>query len=231
MFRTFIYPSISARRFSQFRIATTGPNTPVARFSYCVRYGWISFHDNPVKRHLQDGAPHRPALSSGLLNPFTLPIIGIIVSVGAPLQVLGAIIGFVLVLVVYAWIIIGVWDKCLCNNPMNHHGTGFPVFVKVNALVAGCAVSVFQDSLLIRPFPSERHYLSFATNQIAVLVAHYGLPDFLTLHTKSMFMFKANIMKIHEKSNRGVSQHSRLLKTIVLVCGTKIRTIFNLFIP
>ena len=165
---------------------------------------------------------------SRICHLFEAVSVCVIMLIGTPFQVTSAIIVLVLVDVINARKIVGVRYKSHSNEPMDGNITA-----EIPPMNGEIPLSLFrfQDFWFPGVPITNTQHPSKVANLVNALVSGRIFPDFLTLHTKSMFMFRANIMKIHEKSNRGVSQHSRLLKTIVLVCGTKIRTIFNLFIP
>lgn len=109
------------------------------------------------------------------------------------------VIMFVLVLMVYAREVVWIWKKCHSNKS---------VYWDIYAETATMDSKIVPSHLRFQyfwftgvPITNTQHPSKVA-NLVNALVFGRVFPDFLFLHTKSKFMFKANIIKIHEKGNR-----------------------------
>lgn len=163
-----LYKSRTSRRYISRRHSDASP-----RFAQRWKYGNIF----TIEGHLNDGPSQlaiRYAIFAGNFS------VGAIVLAGAPFKVADKIIRFVLILMVYERVVVGVRDKRLRDEAMNHDGSLFALLAQCYAIIS---VSIFvgvHNHSVVEPIRARIHAPKIA-NHIAAFVACYISPFFFHL--------------------------------------------------
>lgn len=113
--------------------------------------------------------------------------IGVIVFNRTPFKVADKIVGFILILMIYHWIIVRVRDKCLGNKTMNHNVFLLPMPTQRYAIISVLIFVSFQYHSIVDMIGAGI-YAPHAANHIAAFIANYISPFFFFFHWLILYL-------------------------------------------
>ena len=163
--------------------------------------------DFAVKGHLKHGTAsiNTPLFPLGFLYAMALPVITIIISVCTPFQVrffkiYGAIIVdpdqiicLVFVLMVYAWVIVWVWDECFRDKAMHQLIVPTTVFIKCCTNISVSIKRLFHNIIAAARLRPQCHYATKIAHFIQTFKSSNIFPNFV--HNSLCF----NMLNIQNK--------------------------------